>query len=92
MKCAKNRVFGVITDQKGFAVPEVDGLLGIGREVAGKGGNQTQFIAGLVNETNSDLIQNFTAYIDVKSNKIHLGSPEQGSFNSTFKEFLRFEN
>ena len=82
----------MITEQKNFNVPEADGLLGIGREVNGQGGNETQFIAGLVNQTNNDLIQNFTAYIDIKSNKIHLGSPEPGSFNNTFKDFLKFEN
>jgi hypothetical protein len=40
------------------------------------------------------MIQNFTAYLDIKKNRIHLGSPEPGSLNNSdsFKDipFLKF--
>lgn len=93
MKCAPNRVFGVITEQNNFNVTQIDGLLGIGRIVPGNNDNKTQFIAGLVNETDPNLIQNFTAFIDVRNNKIHLGTAQPGAYvNQTLNGFLNFKN
>lgn len=56
LKCAKNRLFGVITEQVNFNVTQVDGLLGMGRIVPGSNDNRTQFVLGLVNETDPNLI------------------------------------
>ena len=59
IKCAQNRSINVITEKSGFDSTSVDGILGIGRISKGKNDNQTQFIAGLVNETDPNLVQNF---------------------------------
>lgn len=56
--------------------------MGMGRIVPGDNDPRTQFVAGLVNETDSNLIQNFTAFLDVHNNKIHLGTPQPGAYRN----------
>jgi hypothetical protein len=93
MKCAANRVFGVIRDQVGFNSTGIDGIMGLGRMIPGDNDNRTQFIAGLVNQTDTSLIQNFTAYLDIKNNDIHLGAPRTDRYrNKTLNTFLDFHN
>lgn len=74
-KCAQNRSISVITEKSNFDSPLVDGVVGIGRVSPGKNDNQTQFIAGLVNETDTKLVQNFSSYLDVSSKRLHIGTP-----------------
>jgi hypothetical protein len=44
---------------------DIDGIVGLGRISTSNGSNMTQFVAGLVDPNNTDLISNFTAYLDV---------------------------
>jgi hypothetical protein len=93
MKCAPNRIFSVIRDQEGFNASGIDGLMGLGRIVPGDNDNKTQFIAGLVNQNDTSLIQSFTAYLDIKNNEVHLGTPRTDRYrNTTLKGFLDFHN
>jgi hypothetical protein len=60
--CSDNRTIAVITEQKGIYHENVDGIIGLGRIPfisAGDQHNQTQFLAGLVNETRKDGINKF---------------------------------
>jgi hypothetical protein len=93
LKCAPDRVFGVIRDQKNFNASGIDGILGMGRMIPGDNDPRTQFIAGLVNQNDSSLIQNFTAFLDIKNNEIHLGTARTDRYrNKTLNQFLQFVN
>ena len=92
--CAEERKIGVITEMEGYVDDNFDGILGIGRiPQDSKYTNETQFIAGLVNETNKDGIRNHNAYIDVLKSKLHLGEYDTNIFhNTSMKGFLTFKN
>ena len=64
LKCAPDRIFGVIRDQTNFNYSGIDGVMGIGRMIPGDA-PRSNFIAGLVNQNDSSLIQNFTAFLDI---------------------------
>lgn len=46
------------------------------------GSNRTQFVAGFVNPTNTDLISNFSAYLDLSRDHIHMGDPDTSAYKN----------
>jgi hypothetical protein len=66
LKCAEDRKIAVVTDQRGYEDVEFDGILGIGRLPPDSSyTNQTQFVAGLVDENKTDGISNYSVYLDM---------------------------
>ena len=61
--CSENRTIAVITEHKGIYHENVDGIIGLGRipssSAPDQSNNQTQFLAGLVNDTRKDGINTF---------------------------------
>jgi hypothetical protein len=50
-------------------------------------------VAGFVNESNPDGINNHSVFLDMNSNRIHMGDPDTTAFfNTSLKGFLLFEN
>jgi hypothetical protein len=41
LKCAADRKIGVITEMQGMTLPDVDGIIGIGRMYGSNGSNRT---------------------------------------------------
>ena len=57
------------------------------------GSNRTQFVAGFVDAANTDLISNFSAYLDLGRDRIHMGDPDTSAYkNTSLLGFLKFKN
>ena len=88
MWCSPDRLIGVITVQNDIIGKDLlsgglpDGLMGLGRIIPGDSDPKTQFVAGLVDESDPNLIQKFTAFLDLRSEKISFGAPQPGSFKN----------
>lgn len=66
LKCAEDRKIAVVTDTQGYENVEFDGILGIGRLPPDSSyTDQTQFVAGLVNENKTDGISHHSVYLDM---------------------------
>ena len=91
MKCAPNRLFGVIEDHVNFNTSGIDGIMGMSRIIPGDNDARTQFIEGLVNASDPTLISNFTAFLDINNNVIHLGTPKKENYRNKSLSFLDFQ-
>ena len=66
LKCSEDRKIAVVTESRGYESVEFDGILGIGRLPPDSSyTNQTQFVAGLVNDTKVDGITHHSVYLDM---------------------------
>ena len=94
LKCAEDRKIAVVTDQRGYEEVEFDGILGIGRLPPDSSyTNQTQLVAGLVNDTTAYGISHHSVYLDMTHRKLHLGEEDEKSYkNSSLKGFITFKN
>lgn len=95
--CSENRTIAVITEHKGIYHENVDGIIGLARIPSSsapvQSNNQTQFLAGLVNDTRKDGINTFQYLLDVKHMKVHLGDADPKAYiNKNLNGFLMFDN